>query len=72
MTKSQSATVTSVMPISFGALIQINLDERDKDGFSFAGRNVLKANYNAILLSQYVRKLSLHSVLLFFSNESDP
>ena len=32
----------------------------------------LKANQSDFLLSQYVRKLSFHSVLLFFSNEDDP
>ena len=31
----------------------------------------LKANYSDFLLSQSVIKLSLHSVLLFFSNEGD-
>ena len=33
---------------------------------------LLKANQSDFLLSQYVRKLSLHSVVLFFSNEGDP
>ena len=32
---------------------------------------LLKANWSDFLLSQCVRKLSLHSVLLFFSNEGD-
>ena len=34
--------------------------------------DLLKANWSDFLLSQYVRKLSLHSVLLFFSNDGDP
>ena len=36
-----------------------------------AARSGLKANWSDFLLSQYVTKLSLHSVLLLFSNEGD-
>ena len=55
--KTRPAFLRDIARMFFDVRIQIQL--------------YLKANYD-FLLSQYVRKLSLNSVLMFFSNEGDP